>query len=529
MFKVIIADDEAHICKLVQALVDWETLGLKVMGTASNGLEAIALVDECKPDILITDIRMPGCNGLELIEKVKSKQENIEIIIISGYAHFEYAQSAIKYGVGDYLLKPIKRDELIQTLEKIRDKFNARTEMDSHADIVHKNSKQDLTRLRNSLIQDIQQGRIGEVTSEKLLYSYHFHVEEGKFQAFALKIDCEGTTNHEGAQKILYERAEEIFETILEKECIDYIFCFEKFSGFGILHYKKDNRNLIRKGLRNALNKLEELKNLYGTFSFSLALGGSDGSSSFIPESLKEAETVIYERLIEGTGRMLEGLPKASQIQKQELLERYTKMITIAIETVDIQTADDAVNDLEKKVLEVQNVRGLELYDIVILAGNLFVSRMGIDNLEDILINFRNGCSQISKVNKLFDNLRSLQRRLINEVITNRMNESVRPIRNAKQYVRQHFAEPLTLEEVCNAIGFSISYFSVLFKKETGEGFMKYLTRIRMEEAKILLRETNLPVAQICEDVGYNDRKHFTQTFNKVVGLNPAEYRKLYG
>jgi two-component system response regulator YesN len=95
--------------------------------------------------------------------------------------------------------------------------------------------------------------------------------------------------------------------------------------------------------------------------------------------------------------------------------------------------------------------------------------------------------------------------------------------------VRQHFAEPLTLEEVCNAIGFSISYFSVLFKKETGEGFMKYLTRIRMEEAKILLRETNLPVAQICEDVGYNDRKHFTQTFNKVVGLNPAEYRKLYG
>lgn len=529
MFKVIIADDEAHIIKLVQALVDWESLGLIVIGTASNGLEAIALVEEHKPDILITDIRMPGCNGLELIEQVKVKQENIEIIIISGYAHFEYAQSAIKFGVGDYLLKPIKRDELIQTLVKIRDKFMARTEISSQANNVHKNSKQDLTKLRNSLIQDIQQGRIGEVTGELLLNSYHFHVEEGKFQAFALKIDCEGTLNHEGAEKILYERAEEIFETILEKDCIDYLFCFEKYSGFGILHYKKDNRSLIRKGLRNALNKLEELKNLFGTYSFSLALGGSDCNTSFIPVSLKEAETVIYERLLEGTGRMLEGIPKASELPKQELLERYTKMITIAIETLDIQIAEDAVSELQSKILEIQNVRGLDLYEIVILAGNLFVSRMSVDNMNVILANFRNNCSQISKVHNLFENLRSLQKTLINDVVTNRMNESVRPIRNAKQYVRQHFAEPLTLEEVCNAIGFSVSYFSVLFKKETGEGFMKYLTRIRMEEAKILLRESNLPVSQICEDVGYNDRKHFTQTFNKVVGLNPAEYRKLYG
>ena len=85
------------------------------------------------------------------------------------------------------------------------------------------------------------------------------------------------------------------------------------------------------------------------------------------------------------------------------------------------------------------------------------------------------------------------------------------------------------LEEVSEAVGFSPSYFSVLFKKKTGEGFAKYLTRIRMEEAKTLLRETNLAVAEICERAGYSDRKHFTQTFHKATGLTPAEYRKLYG
>ena len=107
--------------------------------------------------------------------------------------------------------------------------------------------------------------------------------------------------------------------------------------------------------------------------------------------------------------------------------------------------------------------------------------------------------------------------------------EASRPIRLAKQYVHKNFANNITLEEVSEYVGFSVAYFSALFKKETGEGFAKYLTRIRMEEAKNLLRETGVPVSEICEKVGYNDRKHFTHTFHKLTGVNPAEYRKLYG
>ena len=117
----------------------------------------------------------------------------------------------------------------------------------------------------------------------------------------------------------------------------------------------------------------------------------------------------------------------------------------------------------------------------------------------------------------------------MNDIVTVRRNEALRPVRVAKQYVREHFREPITLEDVCVAAGFSVSYFSALFKKETGEGFSKYLVRVRMEEAKNLLRETNLPVAEICSRVGYSDRKHFTSVFHKFTGLNPGEYRKLYG
>ena len=106
---------------------------------------------------------------------------------------------------------------------------------------------------------------------------------------------------------------------------------------------------------------------------------------------------------------------------------------------------------------------------------------------------------------------------------------ATRPIRVARQYVQQHYHEPITLEQVCEATGFSVSYFSALFKKETGEGFVKYLTRVRISHAKELLQQTNLPVAEICARVGYNDIKHFTQMFKKETNLSPAQYRKLYG
>ena len=110
MIRVIIADDEKLICRLVQALADWDSLGMEVAGTAENGLEALQLVEALEPDILITDIRMPGCDGLELIRRAKELRPQLEVVIISGYAHFEYAQSAIQFGVGNYLLKPIKKE-----------------------------------------------------------------------------------------------------------------------------------------------------------------------------------------------------------------------------------------------------------------------------------------------------------------------------------------------------------------------------------------------------------------------------------
>lgn len=528
MLKVIIADDETHICKLIQALVDWEELSMKVEGVAGNGLEALDMIEQFQPDILITDIRMPGCNGLELIEKARSKRPGLEIIIISGYAHFEYAQTAMKYGVCEYLLKPINQSELTETLIRLQKKCLEQQSRQDEEEQSHKNSQMDLNRLRRGLLLDLLEKKDIALTAETVMQRYHFVIKTGELQIYILKIDAPLDEVDENTKKIIFEKAEQIFNKELAESCIDQMFYCEDYTAYGLIHYQEQNRSLIRKQLRNSLNQLEEQRKLFGMFHFSLALGKNVSDVNRLSESLVDAGQVILERMTEGTGHMLEGVPISSVIEKQMILEHYTSVSNKAIEAMDEDLLKEAADSLEASCLAVVEVRGRELYEIAATAGESFISRMHIGEMKQVVDAYTVSCNQCFEEKKLFDTLRLLQRELLHKKMELLEGESIRPVRLAKQYVSRHFAEPVTMEEVCESIGFSTSYFSALFKKETGEGFLKYLTRVRMDEAKTLLRETNMPVAEICEKVGYLDRKHFTQTFNKAVGLNPAEYRKLY-
>lgn len=187
MWKVIIADDEKLICRLIEALVDWEKLNMRIAGKAENGLEALQMVRELRPHLLITDIRMPGCDGLDLIRQARELSPDIEIVIISGCAHFEYAQTAIAYGVGNYILKPVSQAELNKTLQKIL----LRLEEKSEGGASRGGGQTGPQRLREYLIRDLLDGR-REFTEEELAQNYQFHVQGRCVQAFLLKLDLDG-------------------------------------------------------------------------------------------------------------------------------------------------------------------------------------------------------------------------------------------------------------------------------------------------------------------------------------------------
>ncbi len=513
------------ICRLVQTLADWQSLGMEVAGTAENGLEALELIETLKPDILITDIRMPGCNGLELIEQAKKLSPELEVVIISGYAHFEYAQTAIRYGVGNYLLKPIKQAELMDTLKSIREKIEKTAGLLE----TEQNGRQAVTMLRNSLIRDLLSPHFEGISEETLKNTYYIDPSAGVLQMLLIKIDSGGPKMSDSAVEMLQEKVRELLLSTLREDCAGVLLYFQMSTGYGLLQYREEKRTVVRKKIRDCLNQLNARKDLYGLVEFSLSLGRPVKRAEELMLSLKEAQAAIAERLVEGVGRLLENVPGASGIELEAVLQQYDRLIGQAVELGDETLIDQAVGLLKEKAAATQKLCGREVLELVEKAGVLFITRIAVVSADDIRQQFEFKCGQCGRMDELFEELLKMQKQLLKEAGELKSSEATKPIRMAKQYVKQHFGEPITLEEVCEKAGFSISYFSALFKKETGEGFLKYLTKVRIEEAKTLLRETDMAVSEICEQVGYLDRKHFTHTFRKATGLNPAEYRKVYG
>lgn len=529
MLKVVIADDEARVCRLVQMLADWDALGMEVIGTASNGIEALELVETLMPDILITDIRMPGCGGLELIEKAKQVSPNLEITLISGYAQFEYAQTAMRYDVGGYLLKPIKKDELMDTLEKLGKKCLERTASTTIMERLRQDSDKSHDLLRDRLLEDLLYKRLDAPSREQLDSEYGFHIQDGLLQVFILKTDYDPEKLRSTAMATIQKKAEEIFYPAVSSLCLTGVFQFHGPAGYGVINYEPQKSDQIRRALRHCLNQLEAQKFIFGSVEFSLAIGKAVDSAENLPLSMREAQNAIAERIVEGTGRLLEAAPPNSQVDLHKLLDKYNRAIDHAIDTLSVEESDKSAAELKSEAAGIPDLRGYELLGLILAAGRMFAIRLNMKEDPGIVSKFEERCELCSSAEKLFDCLRDFQSRQINDVRGQRENEAIRPIRIAKQYIHRHFNEPITLEDVCAATGFSTSYFSTMFKKETGEGFSKYLTRVRIERAKALLQDTNLSVTEICDQVGYNDIKHFTGTFKKMTSLNPGQYRKLYG
>ena len=189
--KVVIVDDEERICQLIQALVKWDEMGMQVAGMAHNGIEACEIVRKVSPDILITDIRMPGCSGLELIEKVKNSCPELEIIVISGYAHFEYAQQAIRFGVGHYLLKPINKAELTEILEKLKKKISQRRESEKNKEELIQRAQKNESHMRSRFILELFDGNTFDRNAgRELSYLYKTGTHPGILSENGLRRKC---------------------------------------------------------------------------------------------------------------------------------------------------------------------------------------------------------------------------------------------------------------------------------------------------------------------------------------------------
>ena len=536
MLKVIIADDEPKVALLIRNLIDWKDLDMDLAGVAKNGEEALDLIRRHDPDVIITDIRMPVIGGIELISAAKEIKPSLEFVIISGYKHFDYAHSAIKFGVSDYLLKPINQEELASTLEKVRGRILGRASIQSERErILQIESDQKRGKRLEifNLLMDPASRPL--LTTENLNHNLCYSFKEGcSYRFVVLKTDAPPSEFYSEGLPVFAEKIRETFWKTISPLCDDMEMEFI-FSGANfVLGFPPENKPALRDALKDVFDDVRIHNNAFPSAVFTMVGGSIADDPAGLMDSWLNAEWSVYERLLNGTGSFYESLPvRESSPGAASIGRAASKGLEQAMDVMDPAAADRAVSEAAETLSRLNGLTGKDVlhfaktvYDAwLILCQRYDVTFPGAEKLH---AEFVKNLDLLSSASDVYALLRAAVRDSFSSILEKIDEVSGRPVTRAKLYIKERYGENISIGDIAGQEGFNVSYFSTLFKKETGQTFSEYLTKVRMDEAKRLLKETNLSIAQICRAVGYSDIKHFTATFRKSTGVKPSEYRKLY-
>lgn len=530
--KVFLVEDEVIIRSGVKKSINWEQEGYEFVGEASDGELAYPMILKEKPDILITDIRMPFMDGLELSRLVKKELPDIKILILSGYDEFEYAKKAIKIGVTEYLLKPISAAKLTEVLnavaETIRQENEEKNLLETYFAEMRENTERDKMRLFEKLLMgDLSMGEILEAGER---FGMNLGASCYKIVLFKILANLE---NHVYAEQMVdacsaVEQAASMMEGV-------YVFQ-RGVEGWAFLLTAQDEKSMeesakiLYQNLKQAMKNYTQLEYFGGIGSTvprirSLKQSFREADRAFAARFVEEANQIISQKEFEKS-QMEEGLKMQGVVQigkSREMLQKFLSNGT--------REEVKAFSDAYISRIEEENIRSTMVRQYVVI---------------DVCIVILSFCERISSANRLQEEAEELQKmmqkihslseikkyvvRLLNEAIELRDAESGRRysdlIAAAKKEIENHYmTEEISLNTVAISVGMSPSYFSSIFSKEAGKTFVEYLTEVRIEKAKEFLMCSSMKTSEIGYEVGYKDPHYFSYIFKKVQGCSPKEYR----
>lgn len=537
MIRVIVADDEPKVCSLVCQLIDWEGLGMQLVGTAGNGIEAVALAQREKPDLIITDIRMPGCSGMELIKQIREELPDIEFIVISGHSQFDYAQTAIRYDVRDYILKPIKKDTLNTALENIRHRHLKKKNLLKAEQLREERQKQDAAQMRKAFWLDFEFGSIPN-RLEEINSKYHFQFAKGAFRVFLIQADVKKNEDlnlslADNVMNLCYTKLNPLLEYYLRSSCSELEAFHQGSQIAGIINYLPENEQTVKDAMSQFIYRLSMELHVFKNIQFHLCLGDGFSSLHNLKNAVSQAERIMGQRLFEHNALLLDQDPGNTDFDIDLLYRPFNAAMRRSYDTQSGEQLAEAIGDLKRSARKYR-LNGYQMLQLVngcyrlFLLSRAFQQEYKIADSKVLETDFARNAELCSSVDNLFLFLADTCKRDLEQAREYINQEKAKPIIRAKQYIQENYAQPLSLDRISSVVGFSSSYFSTLFRKETGKTFLEYLSDVRIGEAKILLRETRMTVNAIASAVGCNDTKRFSKTFRELTGLSPKEYRKLY-
>ena len=527
MYKIMLADDEGIVIESLKFMIEKEFGELCEIQYAKTGRSVIELAENFRPDIAIMDIQMPGINGIDAMKEIKKTNNNIIFIVMTAYDKFDYAKEAINLGVLDYLNKPANKDQIIGVLKRAMDQIDADRRKRSEDLLIKEKMETVVPIIENGLIQNLlfREHFEDDISNYKNLLG----IDEDYGYMAVIIAGEEQVGNHMTGAVAAGIKLQNVYQEIrpLIEEYIPGIIGYVMANKIPILVPRKDNimdysdRTDLIEQSRTLVRKLSDRLDC----NFRVGLGSVKPLAS-ISDSYNEALSI----LIETTGRVghADDMPVGCKYEEDYPADVEHRLFEV-LQSGDSQDTIAVANDFFDWMEESQQDH-MEDVRLKVLEFVLWAEHLAFENANKTY-HFRSRTNYIADLMAMntFDELRKWfvskfeeTSAWIGERIENRSESAVE---KAKKYMEENFSKDISLEDVSMKVDISSYYFSKLFKEETGRNFIEYLTELRMEEAKRLLRETDMSMKEICLSVGYSDPNYFSRNFKKYAGITPTEAR----
>lgn len=536
MYKLIVVDDKRDLTEGIIQMGKWSEIGFEVAGKAYNGMDAFELIQKVIPDVVITDIRMPMMDGIELTSLIKQHYPQTKVIILSGYDDFTYAQQAVKLGAEEYLLKPARIDMIQEAVLRAKEKLEIEKKKKEEQVLLQQKLLQSLPLLKDEYFRYLVSSPV-ELSLEEVkkrfdfleiaLDIHHFVVliiELDNFRELAEHNNIKEVELYKfGVANIAHELVSQEFKCEVLRYQQNRLVILANYLSVVPINENKAKLFEISEKIRTSIEQ-------YLDITVTVAIGGLYPNINDVYFSFKDAEEALAHKLYLGNNCVI----TADDVNvKKEVMFRYpVHLENELISVIKVGAVDQIDQYLEQYLNGVLHQKHMspDFFRKIVRELIVMLSRMALELDEEENekvgqpIDYIGEFEKYKTVDEIKQWLKEVLTGIAQTVHNQRKSQLERDIVKAKEYILSHYNEQITLQKVAEYVCISPTYFSAVFKEMVGETFIEFLIGVRIEKAKELLLAGQYKVYEVANMVGYSDRRYFSEVFKKHTGINPGEY-----
>lgn len=531
MIKVFLVEDEFVIREGIKKNIDWEGHGYQFVGEASDGELAYPLIKKEKPDIVITDIRMPFMNGLELSKLIKKEMPLTEIIILSGFEEFEYAKEAIKLGVAQYLTKPISGDDLLKELDLLSTKIEENKREREIREKYLSEMKEDTVNERKVFFEKLVRAAEPAAKLIQSAENLNMNLSAVVYSIMLCKASVRTHGQYEFSQRLV-SIEEEIEEYIDE----DYVIMFDRDLEGKAFLFKGDSKEQLDRIINEFCEKLKEIFKEYEGIGYFAGIGVYAERLTDITYSYETANKAFTKRYFTDESAII----RSDDISVADLSQEQFNVENLDVKNLDRSKikeflkfgdgneteyfVDEYIQGLGPNAIKSQMFRQYIIMDIYFSVVE-FAGSIISDGSEAILEGFKPDLVRTEEESRNY--IVSLINKGIEIREGNASGHNSDVVDRVKKYIEENYADDeLSLNRIASHVNFSPNHLSMVFSQQTGNTLIKYLTDFRINKAKEYLKCTNKKSSEISVLVGYKDPHYFSYLFKKTQGVTPTQFRE---